>query len=99
MRQAYESNYKLLKNEPQTFWREVEASIMMSRFFRFHVSGDIPNKDYLMHMMEIAERNHHCEILCFTKKYEIVNRILISHNMPPNLHIIFSAWRGLDKRM
>lgn len=96
VRQAYESNYKLLKNEPQTFWREVEASIMMSRFFRFHVSGDIPNKDYLMHMMEIAERNPHCEILCFTKKYEIVNRILISHNMPPNLHIIFSAWRGLD---
>ena len=44
----------------------------------------------------ILTANPHCEILCFTKKYEIVNRILISHNMPPNLHIIFSAWRGLD---
>ncbi len=42
VREAYQSNYDLLKSNPDTFWREVEASIMMSRFFRFHVSGDIP---------------------------------------------------------
>ena len=53
--QAYEYNYKLLNDSPDIFWREVEASIMMSRFFRFHVSGDIPNDDYLHKMIEIAE--------------------------------------------
>lgn len=73
---------------------------MMSRFFRFHVSGDIPDDDYLKHMVEIALRNTHCEILCFTKKFCIVNRYLEScdeseTNLPSNLHLIFSAWKGL----
>ena len=75
VREAYQHNYDLLKNKPDVYWREVEASIMMSRFFRFHVSGDIPDEEYLIHMIEVAERNPHCEILCFTKKYEIVNKI------------------------
>lgn len=49
---------------------------MMSRFFRFHVSGDIPSKEYFAKMVEVAKRNPHCEILCFTKKYEIVNKYI-----------------------
>jgi hypothetical protein len=70
---------------------------MTSRFFRFHVSGDIPDSDYLVHMIQIAERNPHCEILCFTKKYGIVNDYLSNGgNTPENLHIIFSAWIGLE---
>lgn len=94
--QAYEHNYKLLNDSPDIFWREVEASIMMSRFFRFHVSGDIPNDDYLHKMIEIAERNSHCEVLCFTKKYDIVNTYLDSgKSIPKNLHLVFSIWRNL----
>ena len=56
VREAYKHNYELLKSSPNTYWREVEASIMMSRFFRFHVSGDIPDVYYLNHMVDIAER-------------------------------------------
>ena len=96
VREAYKHNYELLKSSPNTYWREVEASIMMSRFFRFHVSGDIPDVYYLNHMVDIAERNPHCEILCFTKKYGIVNSYLdVGGIIPKNLHLIFSAWRGL----
>lgn len=96
VREAYKHNYELLKSSPNTYWREVEASIMMSRFFRFHVSGDIPDIYYLNHMVDIAERNPHCEILCFTKKYGIVNSYLDAGGIiPKNLHLIFSAWRGL----
>ncbi len=73
VRNAYQHNLDVLNDDPQIYWREVEAAIMMSRFFRFHVSGDIPNTDYFAKMVEVANRNPHCEILCFTKKYEIVN--------------------------
>lgn len=73
VREAYQHNYQVLKCAPNTYWREVEASIMMSRFFRFHVSGDIPDEKYLDMMVHISKRNPHCEILCFTKKYDIVN--------------------------
>lgn len=96
VRNAYRSNYELLQNDPTTFWREVEASVMMSRFFRFHVSGDIPDLLYLFKMARIADRNPHCQILCFTKKYELVNQYIRENGgLPSNLHILFSAWRGL----
>jgi len=102
VRAAYQSNLDLLKNDPDTYWREVEASVMMSRFFRFHVSGDIPNENYLARMIDIAKRNQHCQILCFTKKYGIVNQWIDSHIkddlsevIPNNLHLVFSVWRNL----
>lgn len=96
VRQAYQHNYDLLTHDSDTYWREVEASIMMSRLFRYHVSGDIPDNVYLAHMIEIAERNPHCEMLCFTKKYNLVNDHLdFGGTIPKNLHIIFSGWRGM----
>lgn len=95
--QAYQHNYDLMTRDANTYWREVEASIMMSRFFRFHVSGDIPDAGYFEHMVDIARTNPHCEILCFTKKYDIVNsHISIVGKLPNNFHVIFSSWRNLD---
>lgn len=71
---------------------------MLSRFFRFHVSGDIVNEDYFENMVRIASRQKHCEILCFTKKFEIINKYIYNHGiLPKNLHIIFSGW--VDLRM
>lgn len=97
VRSAYQHNLEVLINEPTTYWREVEASVMMSRFFRFHVSGDIPNAAYLENMAAVAGRNAHCEILCFTKRYEMVNEFIQKNGeLPGNLHMIFSGWVGLD---
>ena len=97
VRNAYQHNLEVLINEPETYWREVEASVMMSRFFRFHVSGDIPTAKYLENMVAIAGRNSHCEILCFTKRYEMVNEFIEQNGeLPSNLHMVFSGWVGLD---
>ena len=94
---AYMKNLEILQKDPDTYWREVEAAIMVSRFFRFHVSGDIPDMDYLNRMVEVSARNHHCEILCFTKKYELVNEFMDRGGViPGNLHMIFSGWTGLE---
>lgn len=97
VRNAYQHNLEVLINEPETYWREVEASVMMSRFFRFHVSGDIPNAEYLTNMVAVASRNPHCQILCFTKRYEMVNEFIAAGGvLPNNLHMIFSGWAGLE---
>jgi len=94
---AYQNNLTVLNETPEVYWREVEAAIMLSRYFRFHVSGDIPDKNYFDKMVEVAVRQQHCEILCFTKKFEIVNEYIATHgDLPQNLHIIFSAWIGLE---
>lgn len=95
VRQAYERNLTILKSEPEKFWREVNAAVAMSTHFRFGVSGDIPDYDYLLKMVEVAKRNKHCEILCFTKQYGFVNKYLKTKRLPKNLHLIFSAWKGL----
>lgn len=98
VREAYESNYKLLLEEPDTYWREVNATVMLNRYFRFHVSGDIVDMDYLVNMVKVAKDNPHCQILCFTKQYELVNEYLDNHKegFPSNLHIIFSVWDGME---
>lgn len=97
VRNAYQHNLEVLCKESETYWREVEASVMMSRFFRFHVSGDIPTQEYLANMVAVAGRNSHCEILCFTKRYEMVNEFIEKNGeLPSNLHMIFSGWIGLD---
>lgn len=96
VRQAYQKNFDRLLADPDTYWREVEAVIMMNRYFRFHVSGDIPDRDYLERMIAVARRNGHCQILCFTKKFSLVNAYLANNPcLPGNLHMIFSAWPGL----
>ena len=97
VRNAYQHNLEVWIKDPETYWREVEASIMMSRFFRFHVSGDIPSFKYLVNMVAIARRQPHCEILCFTKKYNLVNELIEQDGeLPGNLHMIFSGWVGLE---
>lgn len=92
---SYQRNLDILKNDPDKFWREVNAALSINRFFRFGVSGDIYNKEYFAKMCELARKNSHCQILCFTKQFEIVNDYLNEHRLPKNLHLIFSAWRGM----
>ena len=92
---CYAENLALLRSSPETYWREVEAAIMTSRFFRFHVSGDIPDVSYARKMLEVSSRNPSCEILCFTKRYELVNSVTSPEAEPHNLHLIFSGWPGL----
>ena len=92
VRNAYQRNLDILTHDPAAYWLQVETAIATSRYFRFHVSGDIVDDAYFMHMVEIARTNPHCEILCFTKKYDIVNsHISIIGKLPQNLHIVFSG--------
>lgn len=96
VKNAYMHNLNVLHSDPDTYWREVEAQLMLNHFFRFHVSGDIPNCEYFESMVNACRRQGHCQVLCFTKRYGIVNTYIQSHEdgLPDNLHIIFSAWRN-----
>ena len=100
VRQSYLHNWNLYKLDRETYWREIEATIMLSRFFRFHVSGDIPDQDYIHRMIDVANRNQHCEILCFTKKFDICNKEISERKgeLPNNLHLIYSGWKNLKMK-
>ena len=93
VKKAYQNNLDILNKDPNEYFNQVFNAVRMSRYFRFHVSGDIPNKDYFACMVAIAWDNPHCEILAFTKNYSVVNNYITeSGNLPQNLHIIFSEW-------
>ena len=96
VKESYENNLDILLNDKEKFWREVEGSIKLTTYFRFFVSGDIYDKDFLENMVLCARKNKHCSILCFTKKYSLVNEYLEHHRLPKNLNIVFSAWKGLE---
>ena len=90
-------NLRILLHNPDQYWNEVNAAMAVSENFRFHVSGDIPNRKYLENMVKAARKNKHCQVLCFTKRYEMINEYLDEgHRLPSNLHILFSKWRGLE---
>jgi hypothetical protein len=92
-RNAYARNLDILTNDPFTYWLQVQAAASMTRFFRFHVSGDIPNIDYFDHMVTMARSLPGTVFLAFTKQYHIVNDYLNDGGtIPENLKIIFSNW-------
>ena len=90
---AYERNLDILKTDSSAYWLQVKSAAMTTRFFRFHVSGDIPNIDYFRNMVQLANELPHTNFLAFTKQYDIVNLFLVNGGaIPSNLKIIFSNW-------
>jgi hypothetical protein len=92
-RDAYTRNLDILSSDPGAYWLQVKAAASMARFFRYHVSGDIPNAAYFAEMIRTADALPNTTFLAFTKQYQIVNNYLNDGGaIPRNLKIIFSNW-------
>ena len=90
---AYENNLNILKENPALYWEQVKQGAQMARYFRFHVSGDIPNIEYFNNMVVLAQELPNTNFLAFTKQYTIVNEFLNNGGtIPKNLKVIFSNW-------
>lgn len=95
-KESYNRNLEIFNSNPTSYWEQISDSLCTSRFFRFHVSGDIPTYDYLLQMIETVRNNPHCDVLVFTKRYNFVNKALENNiELPTNLHILFSEWPGM----
>ncbi len=95
VRNAYQKNLDILKNDMDNYFLQVKAAAMISKYFRFHVSGDIPDMNYLDRMVKLAQDLPGTTFLAFTKQYNFVNNFLQYAQIPSNLKIIFSAWPGM----
>ena len=95
VREAYQRNLDILTSNPAAYWQQVKAAAMITKYFRFHVSGDIVDSDYLNNMVEIAREIPGTKFLAFTKQYSLVNEYADTEEIPANLKIIFSAWPGM----
>lgn len=98
-RNAYNRNWHIYCTDKEKFWREVISVVMINKLFRWFVSGDIPDYDFVVRMCDVMTNNPHCQAICFTKKFDLVNEYLDKGgSIPDNLHLIFSAWKGLDMK-
>lgn len=95
---AYARNTAIYKTDPAAYWAQVRAAIAGSRFFRFHVSGDCPDTEYIKQIFNAAGDFSKCDILIFTKRYEWFNKVIAERggDIPENLHIMFSGGPGLS---
>lgn len=93
VRESYARNLDILNENWGEYWEQVRDAVKMATYFRFHVSGDIPNAAYFKEMAITAKNAPHCQILAFTKQYDIVNNYIAAFGeLPENLHVIFSLW-------
>lgn len=90
---AYENNLEAYRKDPDFFFRFVSTMSRLSKFFRWHVSGDIVDERYLEGIVQVAKDNPDTKYLCFTKKFDLVNAYAYSHGpFPENLAMVFSGW-------
>lgn len=88
-----EKNFRIYREDPAFFEREVMIAASAAKYFRWHSAGDIPDEAYFAMMVRIAERIPDTRFLCFTKQYHIINQFLLSGGViPANLTVIFSLW-------
>lgn len=101
VRDAYARNTIWAIMDLPAYMAAVATYTRALRFFRWHVSGDIPagklGRDYFAGMVDIARNNPKCEYLAFTKNAAIVNSYIAQNGgtadaIPSNLKIIFSNW-------
>lgn len=91
VRKAWDSNYKLMIENPFNLFQDFREYLhdKSPSFFRWFVSGDIPNQSFLQGMKDVALDFNHVKFLSFTK-----NHGLDFSGLPKNLVIIASMWSG-----
>jgi len=91
---AWNHNWYLYKNHSYKYFKGINEHLTEHKpsFFRWHVSGDIPDISYLDSMISIAKKHKDTKFLAFTKRYDYFK----NKRIPKNLAIVFSAWPGLD---
>lgn len=92
VRHARLHNWNVWKREPSRYFSNLTDYLCENNppYFRFHVDGDIPNKDYFKRMLQLCDGFPSTRFLAFTKHYDLPLGLC-----PYNLSVIPSAWPGL----
>lgn len=95
VKNSLKNNLDEFMNDPNKFFNDIINALngdIMYKYFRWMSSGDIVNETFLQGMIKVANETPQTRFLCFTKKFEIVNKYLDSNELPKNLKIVFSGW-------
>lgn len=98
-RNSRAKNWAILMTDRARYFRQIAEYIARRRahkFFRWHVVGEIIDRDYLENMVAIALQFPEWKFWTYTKMYSVINRYVADGGfIPENLAIMFSEWRGM----
>ena len=95
---SHMDNYIAYNENQKDFFKQINDilnnDVIIYKYFRWHMSGDIIDMNYLYGMIDLANKNKKTKFLAFTKKFDLVNMYLEASGkkLPKNLIIVFSAW-------
>lgn len=95
---AYYRNFRLYNDDADGFFEQVYCKVKFSGLpkVRLFDSGDIPDYDFFVRLVDLCNKTPDTKYMGFTKKYEIVNEYIDKNGkLPDNLNIVFSAWHRL----
>ena len=102
---AWTENSYFARNNRKEYFDTIRkecAKRRKNKYFRWHVSGEIIDMDYLESMIAIAREFPDFKFWTYTKMYDLVNLYVMLHGdskekaIPGNLVIMFSEWRGME---
>ena len=88
-------NYLIYKYQPERYFKEISNYVMLNYldFFRWHIGGDIIDKQYYEGIKKVARDNPQCNFLVYTKMYDLINE---DYEEIENLKIMFSVYEGIE---
>lgn len=90
-RRAWTENLVLYRGNPENYFQPLLRWLIKHKpkFFRFHVSGDIPDSTYWEFLCETAKVAKQTRFLVFTKNFGLDFTMA-----PSNLSVVLSMWPG-----
>lgn len=95
VRTALDDNLSLWHNSPDVYFQQLFVWLKKHTptYFRFNVSGDIPDEHYVTLMYAMAYNFPKTKFLAYTKQTTIINPKLNElWSMPDNLTVRLSSW-------
>lgn len=91
VKKAWDNNLAVYQNKPEAYFAELDSFLtkIETEYFRFHVSGDIPDQRYFDMIVKLAAKHTGTKFLAYTKKYN-----LDFSCRPINVNVIASVWTG-----
>lgn len=92
VKKAWDDNFDKVLNNPTNYFSTIRRYLLKNipQYFRWHVSGDILDQQYLDQMISIANDYYFIRFVTFTKMYH-----LDFGNTPSNLAVVVSVWPGI----
>lgn len=95
-------NYAILSANYNLYWEQLRGKLsrMRTKYFRFHVGGDIISEQYFSDIVNTARMFPAIRFWTYTKAHETVNTYVSDNGgthpdaIPENLSVMFSIWAG-----